>query len=78
MKQRLFRRSAFKVQFACSALYEEVREVQVLDEESEGAETIFLVPMEVSNVYVCAECGSDLTEIPYYNRFYCGVCGLHY
>lgn len=80
MKQRLFRRSASKVQFACSALYEYVREEQVLDEGSEEVETVFLVPVEVSYdyVYVCAECGSELTEIPYYNRFYCGICGLHY
>ncbi len=80
MKQKLFRRSASKVQFACSALYEYVREEQVLDEGSEEVETVCLVPVEGSYdyVYVCAECGSELTEIPYYNRFYCGICGLHY
>jgi protein-arginine kinase activator protein McsA len=31
-----------------------------------------------SYVYVCEECGCELTEIPYYNRFYCANCGLHY
>jgi hypothetical protein len=31
-----------------------------------------------SYLYVCSECGNDLTEIPYYNRFYCESCGLHY
>jgi hypothetical protein len=31
-----------------------------------------------SYLYVCSECGYDLTEIPYYNRFYCQNCGLHY
>jgi hypothetical protein len=31
-----------------------------------------------SYLYVCSECGSELTEIPYYNRFYCESCGLHY
>jgi hypothetical protein len=31
-----------------------------------------------SYLYVCEECGHDLTEIPYYNRFYCENCGLHY
>ena len=31
-----------------------------------------------SYLYVCSECGCDLTEIPYYNRFYCKNCGLHY
>ena len=29
-------------------------------------------------VYVCEECGCELTEIPYYNRYYCTNCGLHY
>lgn len=31
-----------------------------------------------SYLYVCSECGNDLTEIPYYNRYYCENCGLHY
>jgi predicted RNA-binding Zn-ribbon protein involved in translation (DUF1610 family) len=31
-----------------------------------------------SYLYVCSECGNTLTEIPYYNRFYCENCGLHY
>ena len=31
-----------------------------------------------SYLYVCSECGADLTEIPYYNRYYCQNCGLHY
>jgi rRNA maturation endonuclease Nob1 len=29
-------------------------------------------------VYVCEECGGELEEIPYYNRYYCARCGLHY
>ena len=29
-------------------------------------------------VYVCEECGEELTEIPAYNRYYCQNCGLHY
>ncbi len=29
-------------------------------------------------VYVCEVCGSELTEIPEYNRYYCEHCGLHY
>jgi hypothetical protein len=30
------------------------------------------------DLYVCGACGSPLTEIPAYNRFYCQNCGLHY
>ena len=32
----------------------------------------------LGDLYVCAACGSPLTEIPAYNRFYCENCGLHY
>ena len=32
----------------------------------------------LGDLYVCSVCGSPLTEIPTYNRFYCQNCGLHY
>ncbi|HUK49395.1 MAG TPA: hypothetical protein VLV18_00040 [Terriglobales bacterium] len=32
----------------------------------------------VEDLYVCDACGSPLTEIPTYNRYYCENCGLHY
>jgi hypothetical protein len=32
----------------------------------------------LEDLYVCVSCGSPLTEIPTYNRFYCENCGLHY
>ena len=32
----------------------------------------------LGDLYVCASCGSPLTEIPAYNRYYCENCGLHY
>ena len=47
-----------------------------------GSQTEYVLVMPVTDsgcyLYVCAECGSELTEIPYYNRFYCENCGLHY
>jgi predicted amidophosphoribosyltransferase len=50
--------------------------------EVEEQEMEIVVEMPVvedgSYLYVCSECGSDLTEIPYYNRYYCENCGLHY
>jgi allophanate hydrolase subunit 1 len=48
--------------------------------ESEPEEQFIEVPViyEGSAFYVCSECGSNLTEIPYYNRYYCESCGLHY
>jgi hypothetical protein len=47
------------------------------DEEAEleCEEPIFEV---LGDLYVCSSCGSPLTEIPTYNRFYCENCGLHY
>lgn len=54
----------------CSSLYEDVGEV-VLVQGPFMAES-------GAYVYVCEECGNGLTEIPYYNRFYCENCGLHY
>jgi predicted amidophosphoribosyltransferase len=32
----------------------------------------------LGDLYVCSVCGTRLTEIPTYNRFYCENCGLHY
>ena len=32
----------------------------------------------LGDLYVCGVCGSTLTEISTYNRFYCQNCGLHY
>jgi predicted amidophosphoribosyltransferase len=53
-----------------------------LSEVEEEQEMEIVVEMPVvdggSYLYVCAECGNDLTEIPYYNRYYCENCGLHY
>ena len=52
--------------------------------EEEPAEDELEIVLEVpvvesgSYLYVCSECGNTLTEIPYYNRFYCENCGLHY
>ena len=50
------------------------------ESEFETEEQIVEVPViyEGSAFYVCSECGSNLTEIPYYNRYYCENCGLHY
>ena len=53
---------------------------EAVDEEPAELELVENVPVAENGdyVYVCAECGGELTEIPYYNRFYCGNCGLHY
>ena len=60
-------------------MYEDVEEEQVMDEGPEFELTVQApVPDSGEYVYVCEECGGELTEIPYYNRFYCGNCGLHY
>ena len=60
---------------SCSALSEEVEIVIEYPEE-----VVVEVPVAESGIYmyVCAECGGDLTEIPTYNRYYCENCGLHY
>ena len=65
---------------SCSGLFEELDEEQDLEEDV-GEVVVELVVPEVavgSYLYVCSECGNDLTEIPYYNRYYCENCGLHY
>jgi rRNA maturation endonuclease Nob1 len=54
-------------------------EVEILI-EAPDEEVVVEVPIAESGIYmyVCEACGSDLTEIPLYNRFYCENCGLHY
>jgi rRNA maturation endonuclease Nob1 len=49
-------------------------------EEATEVEMVVEIPVVESGnyLYVCTECGNDLTEIPYYNRYYCENCGLHY
>jgi len=63
---------------ANSALSEETGEM--IEEENEAAEIIVEIPVAEGGtyLYVCEQCGSNLTEIPTYNRFYCENCGLHY
>jgi protein-arginine kinase activator protein McsA len=58
--------------------YEEDEGVEEPAEEE--VEIVVEVPVVESGsyLYVCSECGNTLTEIPYYNRFYCENCGLHY
>jgi len=55
-------------------------EVEGFIDESAEVEIVVEIPVVEwgSYLYVCSECGSDLTEIPYYNRYYCANCGLHY
>ena len=50
------------------------------EEEMDEVELIVDAPvLEVlGDLYVCSECGTRLTEVPAYNRFYCENCGLHY
>lgn len=57
-----------------------MEEEQVMTEDVTELEMDFEAPLAESGgfVYVCSECGSDLTEIPNYNRYYCENCGLHY
>lgn len=64
----------------CSEMSEDIGEEQVMEEEPTEIEMVMEVPVVEggSYLYVCSECGSYLTEIPYYNRFYCEYCGLHY
>jgi hypothetical protein len=69
-------------QQACSTLSESA-EQDLESEEQEQAiseETTAEIPVVESGsyLYVCSQCGADLTEIPYYNRYYCQNCGLHY
>jgi rRNA maturation endonuclease Nob1 len=57
----------------------EYEEEQDVEEPVEEVEVIEVPVVESgSYLYVCSECGNILTEIPYYNRFYCENCGLHY
>lgn len=73
------KRSLANLQIACSGLPEDIEEEQ-LDESGEDVELAVEIPIVDSGsyVYVCEECGAGLTEIPYYNRYYCESCGLHY
>ncbi len=69
------------MEFTCSELYEDVEEEQVAEEEEPSdVEEVVELPVAESGyyLYVCSQCGSALTEIPYYNRFLCENCGLHY
>jgi hypothetical protein len=52
-------------------------EEQFVDDE---VDLVYEMPVFdiLGDVYVCSNCGSRLTEIPAYNRFYCENCGLHY
>jgi len=61
-------------------LAEETGQDIEVDEEQFSGEVIVEVPVVESGtyLYVCSACGADLTEIPYYNRYYCQNCGLHY
>jgi predicted amidophosphoribosyltransferase len=56
---------------------DEISEDDVLAEE---VELIIDAPIFeiLGDLYVCSECGTRLTEIPAYNRYYCENCGLHY
>jgi hypothetical protein len=58
----------------------EYEEDQDVEDQGEEVEIVVEVPIVEggSYLYVCSECGNTLTEIPYYNRFYCENCGLHY
>jgi hypothetical protein len=55
-----------------------------IEEEQESQEYPVEIVIELpfieggSYLLVCSECGCGLTEIPYYNRYYCENCGLHY
>ncbi len=55
-------------------------EEEQVQEEPTVIEIVLEAPVAEggSFLYVCEECGNDLTEIPYYNRFFCENCGLHY
>jgi hypothetical protein len=48
--------------------------------EEEPIEYVVEIPVIESGsyLYVCEQCGGDLIEIPFYNRYYCPTCGLHY
>ena len=58
----------------------EDEEEEEMEEPDEEVELLVEMPLVEggSYLYVCSECGSPLTEIPSYNRFYCETCGLHY
>ena len=58
----------------------EDEEEDEMEEPDEEVELLVEMPLVEggSYLYVCSECGGNLTEIPYYNRFYCETCGLHY
>jgi len=50
------------------------------EDEMDEVELIVDAPVfeVLGDLYVCCECGTRLTEVPEYNRFYCENCGLHY
>jgi hypothetical protein len=52
----------------------------VANEQEFSDEIVVEIPVVESGsyLYVCSACGADLTEIPFYNRYYCQNCGLHY
>jgi hypothetical protein len=61
-----------------SSMYVEAED-EYLDEAPDVVE-VEIIPVADTGeyVYVCEECGNPLTEITYYNRYYCENCGLHY
>jgi hypothetical protein len=61
-------------------LWEFVEEEEGIEEEPCDFDEIVVLPAAESGyyLYVCEVCGSELTEIPYYNRFLCENCQLHY
>ena len=50
------------------------------EDEMDEVELIVDAPVfeVLGDLYVCSECGTRLTEVPAYNRYYCEICGLHY
>lgn len=59
---------------------DDVEEEEDIEEEPSEVDEVIVLPAADSGyyLYVCEQCGSELTEIPYYNRFICENCGLHY
>ena len=70
------------LQQAYFSLSEETEQEIEVDEQEQQFPNEIIVEVPVvesgSYLYVCSACGADLTEIPYYNRYYCQNCGLHY
>jgi hypothetical protein len=61
------------------SLSEDVEE-ELVDEPEQDEEYLVEIPVlgAGGDLYVCSDCGSALTWIPYYNRYFCENCGLHY